>query len=369
MVLTACGGGAPSATQSGGAVATLPATDVTTGIAKTDVDSVTWYGGYRPLYNLDPIKLADYPEQTAIPNMCESVLRMGADYSISPGIASKYAFTDPTHLVLTVRPGVTFWDGKPVTADDVAYSLNRNRDKKLGSNFLAAFTDIASIDVTGPDAVTMSFNKPLPTALEGLTTLGGAVVEKAFTEAVGAAFGSPNTGVMCSGPFQFVSYDGSSKLVMKRNEAYWDKLNRPHVGVFNLVFPTDRTALANGLMAGTIDGGFNIPSQLLPQLHGATTGKVYLGGPGSTPINLDLLMSSSTGVAADPRVRQALSKVIDREGIAKTVFDGTADPLYQVSGPGMWRYSRLLFQQAYDASARFITTISSMYDTLVNKTA
>ncbi len=349
LILTACGGsGSSSSTPSGSAISSIAASQVSTGTATKDVDAVTWSGDYRPLISLDPVKLADYPEETIIPNICEPLIRVADDYSLSPGLATSYTFTTPTALVLKLRQGVTFSDGAPMTADDVAFSLNRNLDPKVGSNYAFSFAKVKTISVTDPTTVTITFSAPAPTFVTTLGTLAGAVVEKKFALAKGQAFGSPDTGVVCTGPYRFTSYDGSTKLVLTRNDRYWDSVRKAHATTFTFVFAPDNNALVNGLTSGQIQGAFNIPSSLLDQLGRASTGKVYLGGQGSTPVNLDLLMSKDTGPGADVRVRQALSLVIDRTAIAKTIFKGAADPLYKVVGPGLWGYDRSTFQSAYD---------------------
>ena len=127
LVLAACssGGSSTPTTATGGAVSSITASQVTTGTAAKDVDAVTWSGDYRPLISLDPIKIPDYPEETAIPNLCEPLLRVAPDYSTSPGLAASHTFTDPTTLVIKLRQGVTFSDGSPMTADDVVFSLRR----------------------------------------------------------------------------------------------------------------------------------------------------------------------------------------------------------------------------------------------------
>ncbi|MFF4630049.1 ABC transporter substrate-binding protein [Streptomyces griseorubiginosus] len=353
LVLTGCSGsGSSSSAPSGPAVSSIATDQVSTGTATKDVDAVTWSGDYRPLLSLDPLKLADYPEETVIPNLCEPLLRVGDDYSLSPGLASSYSFTDPKTLVLKLRKGVTFSDGAPMTAEDVAYSLQRNLDPKVGSNYAFNFTTVKAIKVTGPSEVTITFTAPSPTFTTTLGTLAGAVVEKKFAQAKSQAFGSPDTGVVCTGPYKFTSYDGSTKLVLTRNDSYWDTAHKAHAKTFTFVFAADNSALVNGLTSGQIEGAFNIPSGLLGQLRSATTGKVYVGAEGSTPVNLDLLMSKETGTGADVRVRQALSMVIDRQAIAKTIFKGGADPLYKVVGPGLWGYDKDAFRAAYTPLAK-----------------
>ena len=330
----------------GGNISKIAEGKVITGTATKDVDSVTWYGDYRPLYTLDPLKLADYPEETVIPNLCEPMLRVGPDYQISTG-AVAYQQPDATHLVLTLQPGVTFSDGSAVTADDVAFSIQRNLDPKVLSNYFPAFANVAEVAVTGDRTVTLTMSKPDYTVVSALSTVAGAIVQKAFVEQHGDNFGAPNVGVMCTGPFEFGSYDGTSKLVMTRNENYWDPAHRAHVKTLTFEFPADPGALANALASGEIQGAMNVPTNLATTLKSAPNGKLYVGAEGSTPINIDVLMTRSTGTLADPAVRQALSMALDRKAIAATIFHGLADPLYRVSGPGTWGYARDTFAADY----------------------
>jgi len=319
----------------------------TIGAATTAVGNINWYGDYRPPISLDPLALSDYPEETVIPNMCEPLLRVAPDYTITGGLATAADYVDALHLVLTIRPGVKFWDGATMTADDVAFSLGRNLDPNVASNYGGNFRRVASITTSGPNKVTITFKTPTQDFNPVLATVASAVVEKSWVKKAGRSFGTPQTGVMCTGPYMFGSFDGTSKLVLKKNPAYWDTTRAAHAATFTFLYPADPAALANALKSGQIQGGFNIPSGLLATLQSATTGKTYVGPAGSTPANVDLLLARSTGTLSDPRVRQALSMAIDRGGIAKTVYQGTADPLYALSGPGVWGYQKATFQAAY----------------------
>lgn len=347
VLLAACSGSSGSSSPTGGAVKGVSKSTFQIGTAKGTVGNVNWYGDYRPPISLDPLALADYPEETVIPNMCEPLLRVGANYAITPGLATATDYVDPTHLRLTIRSGVKFWDGTTMTATDVAYSLNRNIDPKVESNYAANFQRVASIVATNPTTVTITFKRPTTEFDPVLGTLSGAVVEKAFAVKAGRAFGSPQKGVMCTGPYRYASFDGTSKLVMTKNPSYWDPAHAAHASSFTFIYPADPSALANAFTSGKIDGGFDVPSGLLSTLKSSTTGKTYVGATGSTPENVDLLIAKSTGTLSDVRVRQALSMVIDRAGIAKKVYDNTADPLYRLSGPGVWGYAQPTFQAAY----------------------
>ena len=88
---------------------------------------------YRETNTLDPIFAFDYPENTVLFNMCEALLKQAAGRLDRP-TASAARDPDPTTLVITLKDGVTFWDGKPMTADDVVYSLGRARTRSSAAS-------------------------------------------------------------------------------------------------------------------------------------------------------------------------------------------------------------------------------------------
>jgi peptide/nickel transport system substrate-binding protein len=179
--------------------------------------------------------------------------------------------------------------------------------------------------------------------------LAGAIVEKAFTSKAGQNFGSAQTGVMCSGPYTIASFDGTNTMVLKKNPSYWDPTQQALASSVTFHFLSDPSAIANSLTSGQLDGAFDLPPSTIPALSKASSGKLYIGGEGSTTQNIDLIVSRFTGVLGDPRVRQALSMAIDRTGIASSLFSGAADPLYSVAGPGFWSTSpaRSVYSAAY----------------------
>src|SRR3954470_7969123 len=117
LTASACTGSStssPSAGATGKAVQHFAGNQVTTGTASKDLSSVTWFGDYRPLISMDPLRLADYPEETIIPNMWEPMIRVAPNYALSPGLVS-WKYATPTSIELALRPGVKFSDGTPVT--------------------------------------------------------------------------------------------------------------------------------------------------------------------------------------------------------------------------------------------------------------
>jgi len=119
---------------------------------------ITW-GLYREVSSLDPIIAFDYPENTVISTLCDTLLRQSPDGVVGPGLGT-LTYPDPTTLSIAIHPGATFWDGHPVTADDVVYSLDRQRDPKLGGFYGQVFTRVKSITATDPSTVTIKLTQP-----------------------------------------------------------------------------------------------------------------------------------------------------------------------------------------------------------------
>ncbi len=348
LALSACGG-ASHAGSGAGAKSNFSQTDLTTGTAHGKLGDLTWYGDYRAPYSEDPLKTADYPEETILGNVCEPLLRTAPDYSLHAGIAQSWSQPDALHLVFDLNPKATFSDGHQVTPADVVYSLLRNTDPNEASNFADSYTYVKTVAATGPEQVTVTFSRPDYTFVQNMGILAGAIVEKAFAEKAGQGFGSAQTGVMCSGPYTIASFDGTNTMVLKANPDYWDKTQQPLAQSLTFRFLSDPSAISNALSSAALDGAFDLPPSVVPALSKSTAGKLYVGGQGSTTQNIDLIVSSLTGGFADARVRQALSDAIDRSGIAQSIFDGAADPLYAVAGPGFWQSSsaKSVYQAAY----------------------
>src|SRR3954451_5215793 len=124
LVATVAAGGGRAASSDAPAKSTANLSP-TTPAAKGDAGAVSW-ATYREVGTLDPIQAFDYPENTVITSMCDSLLQQQPDGSYKPGLASKVDTPNDRTLVMTLNTGAKFWDGKNVTPEDVVYSLKRN---------------------------------------------------------------------------------------------------------------------------------------------------------------------------------------------------------------------------------------------------
>ncbi len=332
-----------SATPSGGAGQSIDLA-TTTPAGTQPVDSIVW-SVYRETNSLDPIYAFDYPENTVLSVLCETLLHQEPDGSITSGLAD-LTYPNDTTMVFTLKPGITFWDGKPMTPDDVAYSLERNTDPKLGGFYGATFDFVRSIKATGPNEVTIELKQPDYWLAGELASTPGWIVEKAFTEAAGADFGSAAGGIMCSGSYKLGTWKTGEGVQVVANEAYWNRDVKPLVGSILFKGTPDEAALTSALQTGDVNGLYSFSLSTLNQLRQDPNVSVTDGAGWNSDA---FIVSSFDGALGDVRVRQALSLALDRQGIIDTIYKGAALMPKALSPPGTWGYGREVFQSAWDA--------------------
>jgi peptide/nickel transport system substrate-binding protein len=311
--------------------------------AKGQIDGFTWALPFEAT-SLDPIKSWAPPENTILANLCESVLKLTPELKPEPGLASNIDTSDPTKVVLTVRGGVTFWDGSPMTAEDVAFSLSRNLEPKLGGYFAPFWRNVGSVAATGPSEVTITLKRPDVLFWKTLAMAGGAVSNKAYVEQQGKTYGTPKGGLMCTGPFKLGSWRPGQSVVLTRYDRYWDPDLRPKAGRVELRAVADQAALASALVTGEIDGTFNTPVAAFDRLERSGTGTLYRG----ESTLAQMLVPRLDGPLGDVRIRKALSMALDRSVISEQVWGGAASPLSSIAPEATWGYARDVFAKAYD---------------------
>ncbi|HEY4097562.1 MAG TPA: ABC transporter substrate-binding protein [Baekduia sp.] len=349
LAAAGCGKAAPGdATGANGAAkpAAAPSATLspTTPAATSDVPKATW-ALYREVGTLDPIQAFDYPENTVVTALCDSLTRQNPDGTLSPGLAEKSEHPDDTTLVLTVRQGVKFWDGKPLTAADVVYSLKRAADPKAGGFYPSVFSRVKSITATGADEVTVKLKQP-DYWLDGeLSQMAGVVYEKAFAESKGRKFGTPEGGLMCTGPYKVGGWKAGSELSVVRNDNYWDPATKAKVGEIDFKGVPDESSITTGFVTGAIDGSYPQALGTIDQLRSNPKLTVTDGPSFASDA---IVVSSLKGALGDVRVRQALSMAIDRKAYIDTLYHGDAQLPRTLANPGTWGYAKDVFQADWD---------------------
>lgn len=304
----------------------------TTDAPSGDLDSFTWVSYAEP-FSLDYVYAFDYADNQVLANVCESLLRLNPDYTLSPGLAESFEHPTPETWVYTIRDGVTFHDGTPLTAADVVASMNRHLDPAVGSSWYSVYQNVVSIEQTGDRQVTVT--ESLPDSQFNLAMGGSAgVIESAATlEASGADYGNSTGGVNCTGPFSLAEWKSGESITLQRYDDYWDDELRARSGEVEFIFMNDSTARVNALKSGEVDGGWMIPMDAVAQLESSGVGDVHFGM--STAVS-SLIVSNLDGPLGDLRVRRALLMALDRQGIVDAAAKGYGDVTNALTTESVW---------------------------------
>jgi peptide/nickel transport system substrate-binding protein len=337
---SACGG-----RSTGGGSASANQLATTTKPGTKPVDKIVW-AVYRDVNSLDPIYAFDYPENTTDSLLYESLLRQAPDGSLGPGLAT-LTYTNDTTLVFTLTPGVTFWDGNPLTTDDVIYSLNRNTDTKLAGFYPAIFSRVQSITATGSNQVTITLSKPDYWFQSEMASIPGMIVEKKFTLAQGSNYGTPAGKIMGTGSYKFLSWQPGVSVNLVRNDSYWNPAVKPLVREIDLKGVPKDDVLTSALLTGGVNGVYAQSLSTLDQLKTSKAVAITYGPGWYTDA---FIVSDLKGALGDVRVRQALSLALDRKGLIDAIYHGTAVLPKWLSNPGTFGYGKSVFDAAYNAA-------------------
>lgn len=265
---------------------------------------------------LDPQKSSSYFTFEVLENVFDTLVEPDEQLQMRPALAESWEVSeDGLQWTFTVRDGVTFHNGDPLTAADVEYSFRRIIDEELSNAYkLEAIESTSALD---DRRVRFTVSAPTPNLL---TSIGGfkglAIVNRRNVES-----GEITTRPIGTGPFSFVSRSPGASIVLASNPAYWG--GAPAVDGVRYSFISQDTTAVSALRSGEIDWTDAIPAQQLSILRRDDTldvGTVVANDYWYVTMNFDAPPFDDT------RVRQAVAYAIDRDSIAQVVGYGTATP-------------------------------------------
>ena len=306
--------------------------------------------------NYDPVRSTARSAGEALEMMTDTLTSVDWDMkTIKPGLAKSWTVSPDGKLyTFKLRDDVTFCDGRKMTADDVAYSLNRLADPATKSPVRWRAGQVKEIRAVDPTTVEYELNQPSSELLFQLSLFFAGIVDKHSVETLGANFGVQ--GFNGTGPFCWSSWTPRSELVLTKHEGYnWGppifKNPAPQVGkVIWKVIPDDNTRLA-ALQSGQGDVTQYIPYFALDGLK--KTPGIHMSNQPNYFWDYFLGFKINKPVVDVAVIRQAMVMAVNRAAIAKAVFFGAADPADSYLNPGTLDYdpkSKALLP-AYDPAA------------------
>jgi peptide/nickel transport system substrate-binding protein len=298
---------------------------------------------------LDPTLGSSYVGRIVYAAMCDKLFDLDSKLNIVPQLASGYRWDDPTHLVITLRPDVTFHDGTKFDAEAAKFKLNRDLTAK-GSMRAGEINAIQAIEVVDPLTIRLVLKAPASQLLAQLTDRAGIMISPKAVEAMGDKFGNAP---VCAGPYAFDSRVAQDRIVLKRYPAHWDAKSVNFDQVVYSPMPNSSVRLAN-LQAGSLDLVEYIAPTDVETVRRDPRLKLQIGdGLGYTGINFNV----ANGPAADSvigrsaLVRRAFELAIDRTALIGVVFNGMFTPSAQANTPSSPFYVKEVQPPARDIAA------------------
>ncbi|MGW7819379.1 ABC transporter substrate-binding protein [Streptomyces puniciscabiei] len=258
-----------------------------------------------------------------------------------PELARQCTFTDSRATVYqcTLKDGLKFSNGDPLTSKDVKFSFDRMLKINDPAGPAVMFPMLGSIDT--PDAKTVVFHLKTSDATfpSKIASGAGSIVDHRQYDANGLRTDHQAVG---SGPYKLDSFD-KDKAVFSVNGNYRGTAKAKNSGVTLKFFHGDRAALKNALLDGNVDIAYRGLSAAdiagLDQQEGKGVDVIE----GSSAEVQHLVFNMNDPVAGKLGVRKAMAYLVDRDALIKNVYQGTATPLYSIIPAGIVGHNTAFF--------------------------
>ncbi|MFC7624254.1 ABC transporter substrate-binding protein [Microlunatus sp. GCM10028923] len=303
LTLSACGG---TTSASGPAVTEIVLGQVTEPANSPDPVMDGSLAGYSYYYNL-------YDSLTVLDN----------DGKITPRLATEWKSSDDLKTwTFTVRTGVTFHNGDPLTAADVAYTYQTIlANPESGPR--SYMQPLKSVEATDDTTVVFHLKTPF-SPFPSVTTSVSIVPKEVYAELGSEEFAKAPVG---SGPYRFESWTKGVSYVMVRNDDYWGP--RPPLDKITFQTVADEDARLNGVLSGSLDLALIAPNQVDSLAGNPDVRAESMESNGVTFLGLN----ATAGPLQDEKVRRALALAIDKEALASGVLSGRAAARAQLIAP------------------------------------
>ncbi len=303
---------------------------------------------------LDPALGGTFGGRFVFTAMCDKLWDLTPQMSFAPQLATKWEWSaDGRALTVTLRDDVTFHDGEKMTADTVAWNLERYRSA-ADSVRKGELKPVAGIEVVDAHTVRIKLTQPFAPLLAVLSDRAGMMVSPKAAERLGKDF---FTAPVCSGPYKFAERVAQDRIVLDRFPGYRDQAALHFDRVVIRPTPNSTVRLVN-LQAGQLD----IIQDLAPTDAAKVKADAKLKfssvtglGHAGVYFNIANGAGAENPFAKDNRLRAALDAAIDRNVINQVVMDGLFGPTNQTEAP-----SSPYFNKAFPVPARDVAKAKAL---------
>ena len=252
------------------------------------------------------------------------------DLSFGSGIITDYGWGEDNKTIwMDVREGVTWHNGDPLTAEDVAWSLARVANPDTGSPIQFIWGKITNIQHEG-NRVTADMPEFEPTFFKWMSFLTGYVMPKKYYEEVGAeGFEAAPIG---SGPYKVERFERNAFVRLVANEDYWG--GAPAFKNVTIKFVTDAASRVAEVESGNSHVTLEIPYEEFDRLKA----KDNLAGVAEPISDIGMIFLNDIEVMTDPNVRMAAAHAIDKPLIIERLLSGYGVPIDTLQTPDYAAY-------------------------------
>jgi len=312
-----------------------------------------------PVTSLDPHFHNLTPNNSLGRHVFETLVRQDETQTMQPGLAESWKALNELEWEIKLRKGVKFHNGQNFTADDVIATFKRVPNVPNSPASFAFFVrPIVDIKAVDPLTLRLKTDKPhplLPNDMVAVMILPKSVAETAKTE----DFNSGKA-MIGTGPYRLVEYAAGDRVVLKRNDAYWGQKPAWENVRFKMI-PSAPARVA-ALLAGDVQMIEGVPTADIANLK--TDKRVTISSAVSNRVvylHMDSGREKSSPFVTtadgkpmeanplrDPRVRRAISKMIDRDAIVSRIMEGQGVAAGQLLPDQFFGTSKSLKPDKYD---------------------
>jgi peptide/nickel transport system substrate-binding protein len=276
-------------------------------------------------------------------NLYDALTRWDAALKLQPGLATSWKQLTETTWEFTLRPGVKFHDGAPLTAEDVKATLERNL--VAGKTVVQpGFATIESVQIVNPTTVSIATKKPDPLLLLRLAQMGAQILPARLTtdERVKELARRP----VGTGAYRFVEWVKDERLVMEANRDWWGWEGKSP-GIERVVWkpiPDDFPRLV-ALEKGEVDIITNVPPDRMKAVADGRNTQI-VSSPSTRLVSFGI--NATQPPLSDRRVRQALHYALDVDAIIRNLYAGQGKPFSGGLADTDFGYNAALKPYPYD---------------------
>ncbi len=289
---------------------------------------------------LDPARTANGPDLAIISQIYETLLGLDAQTGkLTPNIAASFTLKEPTLWEFKLRDDVKWQDGKPLTAEDVKFSIDRILDPATSSVHASQLASVAEVIAADATTVQIRTKAPDPLLPRRMQPIGGSgrvfVVPKHYFTSHSQQ--EVNDKPLGTGPFKLVEWNKGTSLTLERNPNYWGQ--KPQVTSGRFTFIPENGTRVNALLQSEVDIIQRVPIADVERIEKSPAAKVVTSMDGLVHT---LLVDSRKPPFDDIKVRKAFAESLDINNVVKHLLGKYGRVLPVPMAPTVVQYDKAI---------------------------